>query len=94
MILFAMEPAQTRLCCGSSLQPSFSFADIIHTVGPIAQGQPSATQKAELGNCYTNSLKLATENKLRTVVSGRKSTISQGLPSASFQLERDCWKSP
>ncbi|XP_015276032.1 PREDICTED: O-acetyl-ADP-ribose deacetylase MACROD1-like [Gekko japonicus] len=62
---------------------SFSAApeDIIHTVGPIAQGEPSAAQEAELSSCYTNSLKLAVENKLRTVAFPCISTGVFGYPN-------------
>lgn len=42
--------------------------DVIHTVGPIAQGDPSPSQVQELRNCYLNSLQLALENRLRSVV--------------------------
>ncbi|XP_077180271.1 ADP-ribose glycohydrolase MACROD1 isoform X3 [Paroedura picta] len=54
---------------------------VIHTVGPIAQGEPSAAQEAELGNCYKNSLKLAVENKLRTVAFPCISTGVFGYPN-------------
>ncbi|KAJ6654247.1 hypothetical protein lerEdw1_007344 [Lerista edwardsae] len=61
-----------------SLHP---LPDVIHTVGPIAQGQPSATQQAELSDCYKNSLKLAVENKLRTVAFPCISTGIFGYPN-------------
>lgn len=69
--------SKAKISCGYRLPAKY----IIHTVGPIAQGQPSATQKAELGNCYTNSLKLATENKLRTVAFPCISTGVFGYPN-------------
>uniref|UniRef100_A0A670ZPE3 Macro domain-containing protein n=1 Tax=Pseudonaja textilis TaxID=8673 RepID=A0A670ZPE3_PSETE len=47
--------------------PHFCLPVVIHTVGPIAQGQPSPSQQTELSDCYKNSLKLALENKLQTV---------------------------
>lgn len=54
---------------GSDNPLSRFLPDVIHTVGPIAQGEPSPSQEAELSNCYKNSLRLALENKLRSVVS-------------------------
>lgn len=43
-------------------------ADVIHTVGPIVHGQPSASQAAELRSCYLSSLNLLLEHGLRSVV--------------------------
>ncbi|ETE59795.1 MACRO domain-containing protein 1, partial [Ophiophagus hannah] len=54
---------------------------VIHTVGPIAQGQPSSSQQTELGDCYKNSLKLALENKLQTVAFPCISTGVFGYPN-------------
>lgn len=45
-----------------------SALDVIHTVGPIAVGQPSASQAAELRSCYLSSLDLLLEHRLRSVV--------------------------
>lgn len=42
--------------------------DVIHTVGPIAVGQPTASQAAELRSCYLSSLDLLLEHRLRSVV--------------------------
>ncbi|XP_026580340.1 O-acetyl-ADP-ribose deacetylase MACROD1-like [Pseudonaja textilis] len=65
--------------------PAFSGADgqplVIHTVGPIAQGQPSPSQQTELSDCYKNSLKLALENKLQTVAFPCISTGVFGYPN-------------
>lgn len=44
--------------------------DVIHTVGPIAHGEPSASQAAELRSCYLNSLDLLLEHRLRSAVRG------------------------
>uniref|UniRef100_H9GJ01 Mono-ADP ribosylhydrolase 1 n=1 Tax=Anolis carolinensis TaxID=28377 RepID=H9GJ01_ANOCA len=71
------ETGKAKISCGYRLPAKF----IIHTVGPIAQGEPSATQKEELGNCYKNSLKLAVENKLRTVAFPCISTGVFGYPN-------------
>lgn len=45
-------------------------ADVIHTVGPIAHGEPSASQAAELRSCYLSSLDLLLEHRLRSAVRG------------------------
>nr|XP_057919980.1 ADP-ribose glycohydrolase MACROD1 isoform X5 [Doryrhamphus excisus] len=42
-------------------------ADVIHTVGPIAQGGVGEAEKNALRACYSNSLRNATENNLRSV---------------------------
>lgn len=44
--------------------------DVIHTVGPIAHGDPSTTQATELRSCYLNSLDLLLEHRLRSAVRG------------------------
>ncbi|XP_025031101.1 O-acetyl-ADP-ribose deacetylase MACROD1-like, partial [Python bivittatus] len=61
--------------------PLFCLPVVIHTVGPIAQGEPSASQQTELSNCYKNSLKLALENKLQTVAFPCISTGVFGYPN-------------
>ena len=40
---------------------------VIHTVGPVWSGHDIERKKKELGNCYSNSLKLAVENKAKTI---------------------------
>ena len=47
----------------------FAFADVIHTVGPIARGHINGSHKEDLANCYKSSLKLVKENNIRSVVS-------------------------
>lgn len=49
------------------LSPSLS-TDVIHTVGPIAQGGVGEVEKKALRSCYKNSLTTATETEARTVV--------------------------
>ncbi|XP_042295181.1 ADP-ribose glycohydrolase MACROD1 isoform X2 [Sceloporus undulatus] len=71
------ETGKAKISCGYRLPAKF----VIHTVGPIAQGEPSATQETELGNCYKNSLKLVVENKLRTVAFPCISTGVFGYPN-------------
>ncbi|XP_006861059.1 PREDICTED: O-acetyl-ADP-ribose deacetylase MACROD1 [Chrysochloris asiatica] len=39
---------------------------VIHTVGPIVHGEPSASQEAELRGCYLSSLDLLLEHQLRS----------------------------
>ncbi|XP_048712748.1 ADP-ribose glycohydrolase MACROD1 isoform X3 [Caretta caretta] len=71
------ETGKAKLSCGYRLPAKY----VIHAVGPIAQGEPSASQEKELENCYKNSLKLAVENKLRTVAFPCLSTGVFGYPS-------------
>ncbi|XP_007479103.1 ADP-ribose glycohydrolase MACROD1 [Monodelphis domestica] len=54
---------------------------VIHTVGPIAQGNPSPAQVQELRNCYLNSLQLVLDNSLRSVAFPCISTGVFGYPS-------------
>ncbi|XP_061462914.1 ADP-ribose glycohydrolase MACROD1 isoform X2 [Rhineura floridana] len=71
------ETGKAKISCGYRLPAKF----VIHTVGPIAQGEPSTAQEAELSSCYRNSLKLAVENKLRTVAFPCISTGVFGYPN-------------
>ncbi|XP_028565753.2 ADP-ribose glycohydrolase MACROD1 isoform X2 [Podarcis muralis] len=75
--LSGCETGKAKISCGYRLPAKF----VIHTVGPIAQGQPSAAQATELSDCYKNSLKLAVENKLRTVAFPCISTGVFGYPN-------------
>lgn len=59
-------------------------ADVIHTVGPIAQGGVGEQEKKALRSCYRNSLKTATENAARSVV--RTEGWDEGMMKAE-----DCW---
>uniref|UniRef100_A0A6I8MZ46 Macro domain-containing protein n=1 Tax=Ornithorhynchus anatinus TaxID=9258 RepID=A0A6I8MZ46_ORNAN len=54
---------------------------VIHTVGPIAQGEPSPSQAQELRSCYLNSLQLVLENRLRSVAFPCISTGVFGYPN-------------
>ena len=40
---------------------------VIHTVGPIIQTQVTKKEELQLVDCYTNSLKLAINSKVRTI---------------------------
>ncbi|XP_062053790.1 ADP-ribose glycohydrolase MACROD1 isoform X2 [Lepus europaeus] len=54
---------------------------VIHTVGPIVQGEPSASQAAELRSCYLSSLALLLEHGLRSAAFPCISTGVFGYPS-------------
>ncbi|XP_058015903.1 ADP-ribose glycohydrolase MACROD1 isoform X1 [Ahaetulla prasina] len=71
------ETGKAKISCGYRLPARF----VIHTVGPIAQGQPSSSQQTELADCYKNSLKLALDNKLQTVAFPCISTGVFGYPN-------------
>ncbi|XP_078025510.1 ADP-ribose glycohydrolase MACROD1 isoform X3 [Epinephelus lanceolatus] len=54
--------------------------DVIHTVGPIAQGGVGEGEKKALRSCYKNSLNTATKNAARTVAFPCISTGIYGYP--------------
>ncbi|XP_054581815.1 ADP-ribose glycohydrolase MACROD1 isoform X4 [Eptesicus fuscus] len=54
---------------------------VIHTVGPIAHGEPSASQAAELRSCYLSSLDLLLEHRLRSAAFPCISTGVFGYPN-------------
>nr|XP_005988905.1 PREDICTED: O-acetyl-ADP-ribose deacetylase MACROD1 isoform X3 [Latimeria chalumnae] len=58
-------------------------ADVVHTVGPIAHGHPSAAHATDLKNCYMNSLNLALGKNLRTIAFPCISTGVYGYPNES-----------
>lgn len=60
--LGACEPGQAKITRGYDLSARF----VIHTVGPIWRGGKHDEVRI-LVNCYRNSLKLAMENKIRTI---------------------------
>uniref|UniRef100_A0A3B5KVJ7 Mono-ADP ribosylhydrolase 1 n=1 Tax=Xiphophorus couchianus TaxID=32473 RepID=A0A3B5KVJ7_9TELE len=55
-------------------------ADVIHTVGPIAQGGVGESERRALRSCYWNSLQTATENAARSVAFPCISTGIYGYP--------------
>ncbi len=55
-------PGEAKMTRGHNLPARF----VIHTVGPIWSGGHRGEPEI-LANCYRNSLRLATENKIRTV---------------------------
>ncbi|XP_029470594.1 ADP-ribose glycohydrolase MACROD1 isoform X2 [Rhinatrema bivittatum] len=70
------ETGKAKITCGYSLPARF----VIHTVGPIAKGDPSERQVMDLTNCYKNSLNLVLENKIHTVAFPCISTGVYGYP--------------
>jgi len=52
---------------------------IIHTVGPVWQGG-GYKENEELANCYINSLRLASENKIKSIAFPSISTGAYGFP--------------
>jgi len=69
------ETGEAVITTGGNLPAKY----VIHTVGPIWRGRNS--RKIELlANCYTNSLKLAMENGLKTISFPSISTGFYGYP--------------
>ncbi len=68
-------PGQAKITKGYDLPAKF----IIHTVGPVYQGGNSGESKV-LANCYTNSLILAAENRIRTIAFPAISTGAYRFP--------------
>uniref|UniRef100_A0A4X2KCQ6 Mono-ADP ribosylhydrolase 1 n=1 Tax=Vombatus ursinus TaxID=29139 RepID=A0A4X2KCQ6_VOMUR len=75
--LHSCETGKAKITGGYRLPAKY----VIHTVGPIAQGDPSPSQAQELRNCYVNSLQLALENRLRSVAFPCISTGVFGYPN-------------
>ncbi|KAF5925955.1 hypothetical protein HPG69_015991, partial [Diceros bicornis minor] len=75
--LQSCETGKAKITCGYRLPAKY----VIHTVGPIAHGEPSASQAAELRSCYLNSLDLLLEHRLRSVAFPCISTGVFGYPN-------------
>ncbi|XP_077817286.1 ADP-ribose glycohydrolase MACROD1 isoform X5 [Macaca mulatta] len=56
---------------------------VIHTVGPIAYGEPSASQAAELRSCYLSSLDLLLEHRLRSA----SPRLTPAMPASGYPCE-------
>ena len=66
---------EAKITKGYNLQSKF----VIHTVGPIWNGG-NYNEDELLTNCYLNSLKLAVENKIKTIAFPAISTGVYGFP--------------
>ena len=69
------EPGQAKITRGYRLPARF----VIHTVGPVWRGGKHDEART-LANCYRNSLKLAVENKIRTIAFPAISCGAYGYP--------------
>ncbi|XP_076972000.1 ADP-ribose glycohydrolase MACROD1 isoform X2 [Tamandua tetradactyla] len=75
--LQSCETGKAKITCGYRLPAKY----VIHTVGPIAYGEPSASQAAELRSCYLSSLDLLLEHRLRSAAFPCISTGVFGYPN-------------
>jgi len=69
------EPGQAKITRGYRLPARF----VIHTVGPIWRGGKHGEARI-LADCYSNSLKLAAENKIKTIAFPAISCGAYGYP--------------
>jgi len=69
------EPGHAKITRGYRLPARF----VIHTVGPVWRGGKHGEAR-KLANCYRNSLKLAVENKIRTIAFPAISCGAYGYP--------------
>ena len=69
------EPGQAKITRGYRLPARF----VIHTVGPVWRGGKHDEART-LANCYRNSLKVAVENKIRTIAFPAISCGAYGYP--------------
>lgn len=67
---------EAKITKGYNLPAKF----VIHTVGPVWHGGNKNKDKL-LANCYTNSLKLAQENRIKSIAFPAISTGVYGFPS-------------
>ena len=71
---FSLSLHPSRCCKRCFIVSSLSLVslslseDVIHTVGPIAQGGVGDVERKALRSCYKNSLTAATKNAARSVV--------------------------
>lgn len=66
----------------AKITPAYNLPSkyVLHTVGPIANGNPTALHSTQLKSCYTNCLDLAAENNLHSVAFCCISTGVFGFP--------------
>jgi len=69
------ETGEAKITKGYNLPAKY----VIHTVGPIWRGGKSGEEE-KLANCYRNSLKLAVENKIKSIAFPSISTGAYGFP--------------
>lgn len=69
------ETGEAKITKGYKLPAKY----VIHTVGPIWQGG-EYSEEEKLANCYSNSLKLAAENKIKSIAFPSISTGVYGFP--------------
>ncbi|XP_075426131.1 ADP-ribose glycohydrolase MACROD1 isoform X3 [Ascaphus truei] len=84
------ETGQAKVTCGYSLPAKC----VIHTVGPVVEGQLTGSQEEELRNCYRNSMNVAAEGKLHIVAFPCISTGVYGYPAeAAAEVALDTLRS-
>ncbi|XP_075404136.1 ADP-ribose glycohydrolase MACROD1 isoform X2 [Tenrec ecaudatus] len=71
------ETGQAKITGGYRLPAKY----VIHTVGPMVHGEPSANQVAELRSCYQSCLALLLQHKLRSAAFPCISTGVFGYPN-------------
>ncbi|XP_006097546.1 O-acetyl-ADP-ribose deacetylase MACROD1-like [Myotis lucifugus] len=71
------ETGKAKITSGYRLPAKY----VIHTVGPIVRGAPSASQAAKLRSCYLSSLALLLEHQLRSAALPCISTGVFGYPN-------------
>jgi len=69
------ETGEAKITRGYNLNAKY----IIHTVGPVWQGG-GYKESEQLANCYRNTLKLASKNKIKSIAFPSISTGAYGFP--------------
>lgn len=66
----------------AKITPAYNLPSkhVIHTVGPIANGQPNSEHRAQLASCYESCLNLARENGIKSIAFCCISTGVFGFP--------------
>jgi O-acetyl-ADP-ribose deacetylase (regulator of RNase III) len=76
-LLKGCETGEAKITAGFQLPASY----VIHTVGPVWRGGKNREEEL-LGQCYTNSLKLALKNRHTSIAFPNISTGVYGFPKA------------
>lgn len=66
----------------------FTFADVIHTVGPIAHGGVGEKESKALRACYYNSLRIAADNAARSVVRNQVDSWTSNIVQSQSQEKK------